>query len=95
MSSKQSHSYEKMWKQLTKNAIQPSIVSQTKHKKHKTRGGGKTLAKEWFLPLRAIEKKKKSSLRSKNKKNKTLKQRGGFIRGGSRVLPTMQEQCIV
>lgn len=96
-SSKAQHSYATMWKKLTKFAIEPAVKNNARYTKSgskngKKRGGVKQLNKDWFKPMCKLHKK---SSRVKQRKSRTQKNQGGFIRGGSRVLPTMQEQTIV
>lgn len=93
-SSKKQSSYAQLWKNLTQYAIEPAvkrkISSVQKKQGSKKRGGTKQLHQDWFKPLKSLA---KTSSRGKQQKTRTQKKRGGFIRGCSRVLPTMQEQC--
>ena len=77
--------YSKLWKGLTENAIFPAVhnkLYKTKGRKKKQGGSLKVLHSDWFTPVCKLRIKKKS-----------LKQRGGYIRGGSRVFRISQEQC--
>ena len=89
-------SYASMWKRLTKYAIEPAVNASANraHKRtgsQKSRGGKPQLSREWFKPIHKL--KQKASRVKRVRKTRTQKNRGGFIRGGSRVLPTFQEQC--
>ena len=91
--SKGQQSYAQIWKNLTKYAIAPAVknnAKQTNGSQKKRLGGIKQLHKDWLKPMYKLQKK---SSRVKQRKTRTQKSRGGFIRGGSRMLPTQQEQC--
>ena len=84
--SSSSASYSKLWKDLTEHAIFPTVHNKLYNSKNRKKQGGgtlNTLHGDCFTPICKLKKKKK----------KSFKQRGGFIRGGSRILPTSQKQC--